>query len=59
MLLDDLYFNQMLCPDHGRFLEIADAIHRLQLTILQGVMERSSDNSWARFIVEVLLSYKT
>ncbi|KAL0451114.1 UNVERIFIED_CONTAM: Transcription factor LHW [Sesamum latifolium] len=43
---------EMLCPDHGRFLEIADAIHRLQLTILQGVMERSSDNSWARFIVE-------
>ncbi|XP_011094905.1 transcription factor LHW [Sesamum indicum] len=48
---------EMLCPDHGRFLEIADAIHRLQLTILQGVMERSSDNSWARFIVETSGSF--
>ncbi|KAL0309901.1 UNVERIFIED_CONTAM: Transcription factor LHW [Sesamum radiatum] len=48
---------EMLCPDHGRFLEIADAIHRLQLTILQGVMDRSSDNSWARFIVETSGSF--
>lgn len=49
----------MLCTDHGRFLEIADVIHRLKLTILKGVMEKSTDNSWARFIVEVLVSYKT
>ncbi|KAL7136412.1 hypothetical protein ABFS83_10G028800 [Erythranthe nasuta] len=43
---------EMLCTDHGRFLEIADVIHRLQLTILKGVMKKSTDNSWARFIVE-------
>ncbi|KAK4419033.1 Transcription factor [Sesamum alatum] len=48
---------EMLCTDHGRFLEIADVIHRLQLTILQGVMERTSDNSWARFIVETSGSF--
>lgn len=47
----------MLCTDHVRFLEIADVIHRLQLIILKGVMEKTSDNSWARFIVEVLLTY--
>ncbi|KAK4396203.1 Transcription factor LHW [Sesamum angolense] len=33
---------EMLCPDHGRFLEIADAIHRLQLTILQDVRQLPS-----------------
>lgn len=48
----------MLCTDHDRFLEIADVIHRLRLTIIKGVMEGSADDSWARFIVEVLLFYK-
>ncbi|KAK2972316.1 hypothetical protein RJ640_014374 [Escallonia rubra] len=44
---------EMACNDHGRFLEIAEVIHRLELTILKGVMERRSDESWAHFIVEV------
>lgn len=44
---------EMVCNDHGRFLEIADVICRLELTILKGVMERRSDDStWAHFIVE-------
>lgn len=44
----------MLCNDHGRFLEIADVIHRLQLTILKGAMEtRPDESAWAHFIVEV------
>ncbi|EPS66447.1 prf interactor 30137, partial [Genlisea aurea] len=44
---------EMLCCDHGRFLEITNAIHRLQLTVLHGVMEKSPPReSWARFIVE-------
>ncbi|GER54384.1 basic helix-loop-helix (bHLH) DNA-bindingsuperfamily protein [Striga asiatica] len=44
---------QMVCTDCNRFLEIADVIHRLELTILEGTMEKSSDGSWwAHFIVE-------
>ncbi|KAI3473192.1 hypothetical protein Pfo_030484 [Paulownia fortunei] len=48
---------EMLCTDHGHFLEIADVIHRLQLTILKGVMEKSTDNSWAHFVVETSGSF--
>ncbi|KAL3531783.1 hypothetical protein ACH5RR_005304 [Cinchona calisaya] len=49
---------EMLCNDHGRFLEIADVIHRLELTILKGAMERRSDESaWAHFIVEASESF--
>ncbi|KAL8490875.1 hypothetical protein ACS0TY_022760 [Phlomoides rotata] len=48
---------EMLCTDHDRFLEIADVIHRLRVTIIKGVMEDNTDDSWARFIVEVLLFY--
>ncbi|CAI9098272.1 OLC1v1034891C2 [Oldenlandia corymbosa var. corymbosa] len=45
---------EMLCNDDGRFLEIADVIQRLDLTILNGSMEKRSDEiAWARFIVEV------
>ncbi|CAI9760785.1 unnamed protein product [Fraxinus pennsylvanica] len=43
---------EMLCNDHTRFMEIADVIYNLQLTVLKGVMERRSDNTWACFIVE-------
>ncbi|CAA0830524.1 Unknown protein [Striga hermonthica] len=44
---------QMVCTDCNGFLEIADVIHRLELTILEGTMEKSTDGSWqARFIVE-------
>lgn len=44
----------MMCDDHGRFLEIADVIHRLELTILKGVMEKRPESTWAHFIVEVI-----
>lgn len=49
----------MLCNDHSRFLEIADVIYRLQLTVLKGVMERRSDNTWACFVVEVYITPHT
>ncbi|XP_073033832.1 transcription factor LHW-like isoform X1 [Primulina eburnea] len=49
---------EMLCTDHGRFLEIADVIQRLQLTILKAVMEKCSENSWAHFIVEATGSFQ-
>ncbi|XP_051130575.1 transcription factor EMB1444-like isoform X2 [Andrographis paniculata] len=48
---------EMLCSDHGRFLQIADVIHRSQLTILKGVMEKCSHNPMARFIVETSGSF--
>lgn len=44
---------EMLCNGHGCFLEIAEVIRRLDLTILKGVMEKCSESTWARFIVEV------
>lgn len=44
----------MLCKEHGLFLEIAQVIRGLELTILKGVMESRSNNTWAHFIVEVL-----
>ncbi|XAR68914.1 hypothetical protein NMG60_11000327 [Bertholletia excelsa] len=43
---------EMLCNDHGLFLEIAEVIQHLGLTILKGVMESRTDNTWAHFIVE-------
>ncbi|XP_055812472.1 transcription factor bHLH157-like isoform X1 [Solanum dulcamara] len=48
---------EMMCDNHGRFLEISDAIHRLELTILKGVMEKRSESSWAHFIVEASGSF--
>jgi len=45
----------MLCEERGFFLEIADLIRGLGLTILKGVMESHNDKIWARFIVEVIL----
>jgi len=44
----------MLCEQRGVFLEIADLIRGLGLTILKGVMEAHKDKIWARFAVEVL-----
>ncbi|KAK8546359.1 hypothetical protein V6N13_067584 [Hibiscus sabdariffa] len=44
---------EMLCAEHGLFLEIAQVIRSFNLTILKGVMESSSNNTWAHFIVEV------
>ncbi|GMI71288.1 hypothetical protein HRI_000798100 [Hibiscus trionum] len=43
---------EMLCNEHGLFLEIAEVIRSFNLTILKGVMEGFSNNTWAHFIVE-------
>ncbi|KAI3419037.1 BHLH domain-containing protein [Psidium guajava] len=43
---------EMLCEERGFFLEIADMIRGLGLTILKGVMETRNDKIWARFAVE-------
>jgi len=43
---------EMLCEQRGFFLEIADLIRGLGLTILKGVMEAHKDKIWARFAVE-------
>lgn len=43
---------EMLCEERGVFLEIADLIRSLGLTILKGVMEARNDKIWARFAVE-------
>ncbi|KAG8371120.1 hypothetical protein BUALT_Bualt13G0053700 [Buddleja alternifolia] len=44
--------SMMLCEERGLFLEIADIIRGLGLTILKGVMETRNDKIWARFAVE-------
>ena len=44
---------QVLCDDHGLFLEIAQLIRRLDLAILKGTLENRSNNTWAHFVVEV------
>lgn len=43
---------EMLCEEHGLFLEIADIIRNFGLTILKGVMEIRDSKIWARFFVE-------
>jgi len=48
----------MLCNEHGLFLEIAEVIRNLDLSILKGTIECHSNNTWAHFIVEVLISLK-
>jgi hypothetical protein len=50
-----LVFEQMVCEDRGLFLEIADLVKDLGLTILKGVMETRKNKIWARFAVEVRL----
>ncbi|KAK7292915.1 hypothetical protein RJT34_15772 [Clitoria ternatea] len=44
---------EMICNEHGLFLEIAQVIRKLDLTILKGILENRSSTSWACFIVEV------
>ncbi|KAE9592052.1 hypothetical protein Lal_00038286 [Lupinus albus] len=44
---------EMICNEHGLFLEIAQVIREMDLTILKGVLEERSSTAWARFIVEV------
>ncbi|KAL8253839.1 hypothetical protein R6Q59_032060 [Mikania micrantha] len=43
---------EMICEEHGFFLEIVDIIRGFGLTILKGVMEAREKKIWARFIVE-------
>lgn len=43
---------EMLCEERGSFLEIADVVRGLGLTILKGVMESRNDKIWAHFTVE-------
>ncbi|XP_076895871.1 transcription factor bHLH157-like [Bidens hawaiensis] len=43
---------EMICGEHGFFLEIVDVIRGFGLTILKGVMEAREEKIWARFIVE-------
>ncbi|KAB2080676.1 hypothetical protein ES319_A05G081600v1 [Gossypium barbadense] len=43
---------EMLCEEQGFFLEIADLIRGMGLTILKGVMETRNDKIWACFAVE-------
>ncbi|KAI4356513.1 hypothetical protein L6164_000532 [Bauhinia variegata] len=44
---------EIVCSEHGLFLEIAQVIRRMELTILKGVLESRSSTTWARFTVEV------
>nr|DAD19855.1 TPA_asm: hypothetical protein HUJ06_021318 [Nelumbo nucifera] len=43
---------EILCEDCNHFLEIAEAIRRLGLTILKGLTEAHGKKTWACFIVE-------
>ncbi|BBN15967.1 protein MpBHLH19 [Marchantia polymorpha subsp. ruderalis] len=43
---------EMLCEERGLFLEIAETVRGLGLTILKGAMESRSGKTWARFVVE-------
>ncbi|KAI3693711.1 hypothetical protein L1987_76662 [Smallanthus sonchifolius] len=43
---------EMICEEHGFFLEIVDIIRGFGLTILKGIMEAREEKIWARFIVE-------
>ncbi|GLT77715.1 hypothetical protein SLA2020_492770 [Shorea laevis] len=43
---------EMICEERGFFLEIADLIRGMGLTILKGVMETRNEKIWARFAVE-------
>ncbi|XP_074577408.1 transcription factor EMB1444 isoform X2 [Curcuma longa] len=44
---------EVLCNDYGLFLEIANIIRHLELTILKGVLESRSNELWAHFVLEV------
>nr|WCO08294.1 hypothetical protein [Suaeda aralocaspica] len=43
---------EMLCEDSDHFLEIAEAIRSLGLTILKGLTDNHGDKTWMRFVVE-------
>ncbi|XVE77903.1 hypothetical protein DITRI_Ditri13aG0101300 [Diplodiscus trichospermus] len=44
---------EMLCEECSHFLEIAEAIRSLGLTILKGVTEAHGEKTWILFVVEV------
>ncbi|OVA17786.1 Myc-type [Macleaya cordata] len=44
---------EVLCEEHRLFLEIAQVLRNLELTVLKGVTEKHSDKILAHFIVEV------
>ncbi|XP_020704553.1 uncharacterized protein LOC110115619 isoform X1 [Dendrobium catenatum] len=44
---------EMQCRNHGLFLDIAQAIKRLGLTILRGILESRLEQLWAHFIIEI------
>ncbi|CAN6471627.1 unnamed protein product [Victoria cruziana] len=44
---------EMACEDQGIFLEIAQVIRNLGITILKGATETREDKTWAHFIIEV------
>jgi len=46
-------FIQMLCEDYEVFLEMAQVLKGLKVSILKGVLEHRSDKLWARFVIEV------
>lgn len=48
-----LFAVQMVCEECSRFLEIAEAIRSLGLTILKGVTEARGEKTWICFVVEV------
>ncbi|KAF3966340.1 hypothetical protein CMV_009548 [Castanea mollissima] len=57
IVVEDLEFPghmliEMLCDEHGLFLEIAEVIRGAELTILKGTMDLRSNKTWAHFIVE-------
>lgn len=43
----------MMCEECSHFLEIAEAIKSLGLTILKGVTEAHGEKTWICFVVEV------
>ncbi|GMI98713.1 conserved peptide upstream open reading frame 7, LONESOME HIGHWAY LIKE 2 [Hibiscus trionum] len=43
---------ELLCEECSHFLEIAEAIRSLGLTILKGVTEARGENTWICFVVE-------
>lgn len=44
---------QIQCENYELFLDIAQVIRRLKLTILKGILETRLNKPWAHFIVEV------
>ncbi|XP_019105342.2 transcription factor EMB1444 [Beta vulgaris subsp. vulgaris] len=57
ILVENLNMNgqmliEMLCEDCDHFLEIAEAIRSVGLTILKGMTDNHADKTWMRFVVE-------